>query len=63
MAESDADIYYAVKASELRQLAWLTAQFHEALQALNLPDGLMHDLIVQWFETELENSRVVIDDD
>jgi hypothetical protein len=63
VAESDADTYYAVKAVEARQLAWLTAQFYEALLLGNLSADLAHDITLSWFEYELAESEMTIDDD
>ena len=63
MAESDADTYYGVKAVEARQLAWLTGQFYEALTLQNLPSELVHDVTFAWFEFELAESELTINDD
>ncbi len=63
MAESDADTYYSVKAVEARQLAWLTGQFYEALLLCNVAPELAHDVTLSWFEYELAESEMTIDDD
>jgi hypothetical protein len=63
VAESDADLFYAVKAVEARQLAWLTGQFYEALGLSGIPEALAHDLSMTWFEFELAESEMTIDDD
>lgn len=63
MAESDVDSYYGVKAVEARQLAWLTGQFYDALTVQQLPEPLVHDLVIAWFDMELNDSEMVIDDD
>lgn len=61
--ESDADTWYGAKAIEARQLAWLTAQFYEALVALEVPEDLVHGLVMAWFEEELAESEVEATDD
>lgn len=74
MAESDADTYYGQKATECRQLAWLTRQFYDALilpmpaagdvpASPPLPEALAHDIALSWFDYELAESELVIDDD
>lgn len=40
-------------AAELRQRAWLLAEFHQALRSAGIPDMLAHDLVADYHRDEL----------
>lgn len=55
--------YVDLRGIELLQLAALAGEFYEALADLKLPESVVHQLLVSWFENELDNGAVVIDDE
>jgi hypothetical protein len=63
MADPEAPTYLAQRGAELMQLAALAGDFYSALNDLKLPDAIVHEIMVRWFDDELDGSMVVIDDD
>jgi hypothetical protein len=55
--------YQEQRGAELMQLAALAGEFYTALNDLKLPDAIVHEIMVRWFDDELDGSQVVIDDD
>jgi hypothetical protein len=46
------------EAQLLGQRAWVAGRFYNALRANGIPDALAHEIVQEWYSSELETEQV-----